>query len=81
MKLTFSDFFLPFIYLTLPVFGLLYFGLNILSDLSDFNIFGISIIISIIDYSNVMMSIRKDKIIEQLQDRVKKLEDGNKSKN
>jgi hypothetical protein len=78
MKLRFSDYVISFIILTLPVFGVLYFGLSFLSDLSDLSIFGISFIISIIDYSNIMTSLRKDKIIEQLQDRVKKLEDGNK---
>jgi hypothetical protein len=79
MKLTVGDYLIGLL-ISLPLFGAVIFGLTAWSDLSDSSIYVISIILTILDYSNYLMSIRKDKIIEQLQNRVKNLEEQNKNK-
>lgn len=79
MKLTFYDYLIGFL-ISLPVFGGVVFGLTVSSDLSDKAIYSISLILTTLDYSYYLVSVRKDKIIEQLQDRVKEIEQELKNK-
>lgn len=73
MKLTFGDYVIG-ILMVIPIYGCVLSGLSAFSDFNMLTINTIALILSIIDLSIHIRFVRQNKIIEQLQDKVKQLE-------
>lgn len=73
MKLTFLDYLVE-IFMIIPIYFSVLFSLSAFSDFNVLTINFIALILCVIDLSIHVRFTRQDKIIEQLQDKIKQLE-------